>query len=316
MDTDPLPASELDRLVDASTDIDPFCSTSDWVLPAYATWGEGAVSFVSSGVAALALTQFRSREGARIMAGMDPLWGFACPAVGAEASDVADLTLSSLVGSRRHWHAVLLSGLQDGSPRSNALQGALGARFSLRQGPTMTRRIAALEGDWDAYLARRSSHFRRNLRQAQRRADKVGLHFETVIGGGPAVVARAASVERLSWKGQQGSGLSEAQFASFYERLAQRIAPASRLRAVFARHEGTDVGYILGAIRNRRYRGFQLSYHDGLAGLSIGNLLQAHQLRLLATEGIARYDLGMDMAYKLSWSDETMATYTLIVLPA
>ena len=178
----------------------------------------------------------------------------------------------------------------------------------------MTRRLATLDGDWEGYLQRRSAHFRRNLRQAERRAAAAGVEFEVVIAGGAAVIDRAVAVERNSWKGQQGSGLSEARFASFYTRIAERVTPATRFRAIFARLADVDVAYILGAVRGDRYRGFQLSYHDDLAAMSLGHLLQARQLQLLAQEGIGVYDLGMDMPYKLAWSDDALTTYTLVVL--
>lgn len=178
----------------------------------------------------------------------------------------------------------------------------------------MTRRVADLRDGSQEWLARRGPHFRRNLRRAARRAADQGLEVE-LVRGGPALVDRAVAVDRRSWKGATGSGLAEPAMARFYRALATRLGPAG-LRAGFARLDGADVGYILGAVRGDTYRGFQLGHDRAADHLSVGNLLQWHQIIALADEGVARYDLGMDMPYKLAWADDALAltTRALVVL--
>ena len=127
------------------------------------------------------------------------------------------------------------------------------------------------------------------------------------------LVQRAVAVERSSWKGREGSGLAEPSFAAFYLDMAERLAPSGRLRAGFARLDGRDVGFILGAVRSADYRGLQLAYAAAAAPLSLGNLLQLGQLERLAAEGIERYDLGQDMPYKAAWSDEVFVTETVVL---
>ncbi len=95
--------------------------------------------------------------------------------------------------------------------------------------------------------------------------------------------------------------------------MAARLTASGRLRAGFARAEGRDVGYILGAVRGRAYRGLQISFDEAWAAWSPGNVLQLAQMSALVAEGVTRYDLGMDMAYKRSWADEAVASETLIV---
>jgi CelD/BcsL family acetyltransferase involved in cellulose biosynthesis len=104
--------------------------------------------------------------------------------------------------------------------------------------------------------------------------------------------------------------------ARFYRALAVRFGPVGGLRGGFARLGGVDVGYILGAVRGDTYRGLQLAHDQAVAPLSVGNLLQWHQLVAVADEGVARYDLGMDMPYKVAWADERLAltTRTLVVV--
>jgi CelD/BcsL family acetyltransferase involved in cellulose biosynthesis len=96
--------------------------------------------------------------------------------------------------------------------------------------------------------------------------------------------------------------------------MARRLATSGRLRAGFARAGEQDVAYILGAVRGADYRGLQISFDEAWAPWSLGNLLQLAQMEALVEEGVTRYDLGMDMAYKRSWADEATASETLVVL--
>jgi CelD/BcsL family acetyltransferase involved in cellulose biosynthesis len=178
----------------------------------------------------------------------------------------------------------------------------------------MTRRLADLRQGLEAFLARRSPRFRRNLRQAERRWQTAGLDVELVYGGGAEVIDRCVAIEHRSWKGSEESGLTDAKFAAFYRALAERLEGERRLRVGFARHQGCDVGFILGAVREGRYRGLQLSYDQRFASCSVGNVLQLRQMAALVDEGVVDYDLGMDMAYKQSWADRALTTRTLVVV--
>ena len=81
------------------------------------------------------------------------------------------------------------------------------------------------------------------------------------------------------------------------------MTTAANGRVVFARAAERDVGFVFGGLAGALYRGQQFSYVEDLAALSLGNLLQQEQIRWLAEEGIARYDLGPLMEYKLHWAE-------------
>lgn len=324
----PLPAG-YDQLVDDSPDLDRFCSSGDWLVPAAATWSSmGTVVVEEPGVAALALGRTRLRWGAELWCGLDPVWGFACPVVGRDTDAAAALTARCLAEDGR-WAVTLLTGVVPGSARERSLVAALGDANVLLEGPSMTRRVADLDGAGtgstgtdepagttggvDAWFGRRSATFRRNLRRAERARVAAGVDVEVVRGGGAEVVERCVALESASWKGRGGSGLRDPVLAAFYRHLAERLAPSGRLRSAFARHEGRDVAYILGAVRHCTYRGLQLSYDDRYSALSLGNVLQLRQMVALAAEGIRTYDLGMDMPYKLHWADRAFTTRTIVV---
>jgi Acetyltransferase (GNAT) domain len=86
------------------------------------------------------------------------------------------------------------------------------------------------------------------------------------------------------------------------------------IRLRVARLNGADVGFILGGVINGRYRGFQLSFAQSVRTLSVGNLLQLHEIRSLCSEGLHTYDLGMDMEYKRAWSDSVFVTRPIIAV--
>ena len=231
------------------------------------------------------------------------------------AAEVSAALLADLLGRwPSRWRAAFITGLAPDSARERAVIDMLGTRYRLAEGAVMVRQVADLSGGIEAYLARRPRTFRRNLRQAQTRADGADLGYDIVSGGGPEVVERAREVERRSWKGADASGLLGGDMFAFYRRMAERLAGSGRLRSCFARIGGEDVGYILGAVRGGAYRGLQISYDQRWASLSIGNLLQLRQMQALEAEGIGRYDLGMDLAYKRLWADGEFTTRTVVAV--
>jgi Acetyltransferase (GNAT) domain len=86
------------------------------------------------------------------------------------------------------------------------------------------------------------------------------------------------------------------------------------VRLSIARLNGVDVGFILGGVIDNRYRGFQLSFIQSVRTLSVGNLLQWHEVLRLSQEGVHTYDLGMDMEYKRAWSESALVTRPIIAV--
>src|SRR5690606_24575420 len=95
--------------------------------------------------------------------------------------------------------------------------------------------------------------------------------------------------------------------------MNRRLVRRGCQRTIFAMHEGRDVGYVFGGVMGTSYRGLQFSYDQDYEQLSIGSLLQYHQITELCAQGCTSYDLGTDLAYKRRWSDGVMETLLLIV---
>jgi CelD/BcsL family acetyltransferase involved in cellulose biosynthesis len=86
-------------------------------------------------------------------------------------------------------------------------------------------------------------------------------------------------------------------------------------RAVFAQHEGRDIGFVMGGVDGVHYRGQQFSYLEEWAQFSVGNLLQWEQIQWLCAEGIARYDMGSVLEYKTHWAEIELQSQALVWRP-
>lgn len=303
---------DYDAHVAAAAGIDRFCSGSEWILSAREAWGEGEEAVVLEDEPGW-LAFLRGREQAEpvVMHGFEAMWGLASPLVGRDPAPLAAWAAGELAAQR--WNILLLHGLRDGSPLLRAVSDEFGRLGPVRPVGHARRQVASLRGGLGGFLRRRSAKLRSNLRSASRRARDAGVTFEPASEAADAV-ARAAAVELRSWKGAEGTGLASPDMRAFYEAMAARLRARRRLRAIFARKGGEDVGYILGGVRGGTYRGFQFSYDARFRSLSLGSLLQVEQIAELTSDGIEEYDLGVDLPYKRRWADATVDTTGLAIL--
>lgn len=186
------------------------------------------------------------------------------------------------------------------------------------KGPTTTRRVAALDGGLDGFLARRTAKFRKNLRRYERLVARTGLSFEwwnrsLTAAEGEQLFARLLAVEARGWKGSAGVGIDHGDMCTFYRELMALQGPAGAIRLGFARQDDSDQAYILGGVHRDTYRGYQFSFAAEHEALGLGNWMQLRAIEELCAEGVALYDLGSDMAYKQAWSDRPFETCALMV---
>ena len=310
-------ADDFDREVARTPAIDRFCSSSAWILAASSALMPPRASF-----------SFRGEHGYfAMMRGVHPAgfpyiepvelaWGLAAPLVGEDPRALIDEVVPVLAG-RRDWQLAILSGHTATGPQRKALEAAMPARWERRRGQPTIRHVASLDGGVDGFLSRRSRDLRKSLRKSLRAAGEAGLTFESVrapADGATQLYARIQAVETHSWKSQEGVGISEGPMRAFYAAMLPRLCALGQQRTIFARQQGRDVGYILGAVMSGEYRGLQFSYADDLSHLGIGGLMQYHQVVELCGEGVARYDLGTEMDYKRRWAEEIMETEMLVLV--
>ncbi len=341
--------ADVETAVDATPGIDPWCSGLDWQIPVTVGFAPNATRLLlttDDGQGFALLASYRDPSGSQILSGLEPLWGFGSPILGPDPGSIG-AALATALGPDPNsdridlpWQTMVLPGLppiprptkpipQDSpaNPTSSAgrtdaspghhtsLPLALSLSSLGRAGfaEGITRQLIDLDDGYDAWLQRRSPKFRRNLRRAERGAADAGL---TIVDGAddPDVFDRLLAIEQRSWKGQDGSGITGEAMTVMYRTMVDRLRARDRLLVHLAVLDGDDVGYILGGVRNRRYRGLQLSYTDDASDLSVGNVLQAHQLAELDRRDLADvYDLGMDFDYKRRWADRTETSVVLVV---
>lgn len=312
-------ALRFDRGVCTTPDIDSFCSSSLWGLPASHALMPPRTPWIYRGEDGwIAMMHGRHAEGWRYVEPLEAMWGLACPLIGHDP--VAMARQLAALGRERaaDWDVMLLSGLPMGSQLLAEVTQRMLARYEIFPGQSTTRHVASLAGGVDGFLARRTRNFRKSLRQALRSAEAEGICFESLTATEPAAALalyqRIMAIETRSWKGRAGVGVDAGSMHGFYRDMIQRMAPRGALRLVVARRADMDIAYVLGGVLGDTYRGLQFSFDAELSRLSLGNLCQYRQIVELCAEGIMYYDLGTGMEYKRRWAEITRDSVTLITV--
>jgi len=308
-------SAHYDQTVLETPDIDHFCSSSLWILPATRHLAAPATAcVVRSDGAYVTLARSRYGNGTAMLHPLEAMWALPSPLVGADPAASVALLIETLMEDAS-WNVALITGLRETSRLFRALVPELGRRFALSRGPVTRRYAAELEGGVEGFLRRRSSGFRKNLRKAERQSRARGVRFEIADYDEESSFERMLAVERKSWKGRRGVGIDTEPMCGFYREMNERLVERGWRRLVFATLEGEDVAYIFGGVFGDTYRGLQFSFDDRFGDLSLGNLCQLEEMRRLAAEGVQTYDLGTEVAYKKRWGDRIFSTSSLLVRP-
>lgn len=310
-------SAAYDAAVVASPLVDRFCTSTAWILPAWHAFASGSTPWILAHDTGWSALMLQDTVLGRTVLPLEASWGLASPVVGADPVAAADGLADALQADRTRWDAAYLAGLERGGPAFTRLVHRFGRRWRLGMGRPTVRCVASLDGGEDGWLSRRAARFRKNLRRAERRAAEAGLETSVVAPRTAEAAAHAwrriLAVEGTSWKSEEGHGIDEGPMRAFYAAMVPRLAARGALRVTFARLDGRDVGYVLGGVLADTYRGLQISFDQAHRLLAIGNLMQRATLRHLVAEGIARYDLGTEMAYKTSWAELRVETVPLVV---
>lgn len=317
-------AAAYDEAVLASAEIDHFCSSTHWVVPAHAAFHATHPAFVAPLDAGfMALSRGQTSGLGRFYAALEAMWGLACPLVGARQDELGTEAALALVAQRERWDVLWLGGIVRDGELFRALVRGLSRYAQLRLGPVTTRHQASLEGGFEAWLGRRSPLFRKRIRQTLRGIERANIELEwvdtrpgksAIAGDGAALFQRIHAIEQRSWKGMEGTGFVQGDMKAFYTRMVPSLVLAGRMRVLFARSGGEDIAFCFGGILGDTFRGLQNSFDDRFRELSLGNAMQAHTIAFLADEGVRYYDLGSEMDYKARWAEGGLQTITLIAV--
>ena len=312
-------SEDFDALVARTPDVDLYCSSSDWILPArsaFAPTAEPLVVSTEEGFIAL-MTGMTDNLGRTIMP-LEAAWGFACPFVSPHPAGLADTLFRLLHRTTLEWDVALLTGIRPGCRLLMQIIRRFQGWYRVGIGPSAKRRVASLEGGYEGFLGRRSAKFRANLRRARRAAERSGVTYEyhrsfATEAQVERFYQRILAIEGQSWKGRLQQGIDREPIETFYRLMIQRLARRGALCGVFATHQGQDMAYVFGGLFERIYRGLQVSYDDRFTRDSPGNLVQAEIIEQLSGEGVLAYDLGSELSYKDRWAEEGLETITCVL---
>ena len=312
-------AEAFDADVCLTPEIDRFCSSALWVLPARAAFHAQSPPLVlrsSAGTALLAAGKAASLG--RYLAAGEAMWGLACPLIAPTPEVLAAHFAQAMRLLAPTWDVLWIGGVLRGGRMFRSLVPALSGFAELRLGPVTKRWTATLDGGFDGWFARRSPKFRTNARRDLRKAQEAGVVI-TPLDAPPgmpsdpaALYARIQDIEARSWKGELGSGFVAGDMRAFYAKMLPRLIARGALRALVAQKDGVDIAFIFGGVLGGTYRGLQVSFDNRYRELALGNVMQLEMIRRLADEGLHTYDLGSDMDYKARWSEPGLETTTVI----
>lgn len=314
------PDSLLNRLARTSDLADPMCSRSEWLLAYHSVFAPQRTMLLRSfDKSVLILAHVVHPLIGPLLEPMESHWFFPNPLLGPDSVHLLEALLQE-PEARRMRPSLAISGLQWGSPQFVQLTQLLKRHYEIGFLEPTLFRSASLEGGAEGFLSRRSGKFRGNLRKALQKAAAAGIEFVRCPpcpsdDAALDVYARMLAVEESSWKGRQQCGISQEPFRSFYGDVFRRMSRNGAARAIFARRDGVDVGFVMGGVDGMHYRGQQFSFVTEVAQLSIGNLLQWKQIEWLCEEEIARYDMGSVLDYKLHWTELELKSHTLVWRP-
>lgn len=314
-------ADAFDEEVAACNEIDQFCSSSFWVLPAAIELMPPRSAAITRGPDGwLAFMRGEHPGSGRYLEPLESSWGLACPLIGRDTSNLVKWFADVLERTRQQWDLTLLAGVPTGSLLLMNLAHHLGKRFRVLRHAQSARHLASLVGGIEGFLGRRSGNFRRSLQRSQARARTEGIVFEHHqphdVEQALGLFARVQAVESTSWKGRDEVGIATGAFGAFYRNMVPRLTRRQALHVLFARHDGKDVAFLLGGLFGDTFRGLQASFNEAYRTAGLGNLCQIEMLRRLPAD-VQFYDLGSaGLDYKARWAERTVTSEVLVVLAA
>ena len=172
--------------------------------------------------------------------------------------------------------------------------------------------IIRLEGDWEAYLASRPRHLRRELARKRKRLEtEWDAKWVSVAdsAGAERAMTDVLRIERSSWKDREGTSLvSEPGASAFYARIARNCAARGWLRLELLYLDGEPVAHILGVAHRGTCYALKTSYDEAYRAWSPGIVLFQHAIRKAFEDGLHTFDfLGDDSRWKTELANDQRA---------
>lgn len=212
------------------------------------------------------------------------------PALQAEPALPAALLLDNVDGAAAWWARI----------------GEAGGLRMAERGRTIGP-YAALDGDYAAYLGRRSSSFRKRQRRVENRiAREASIEMRRLDGDEvEAGIATLFDLHDRRWEGRAASSLASPTARAFHVDFARAASARGWLRLWLFEDAGKPVAAFYGWRVGDRYAYYQSGLDPEYGRLSIGQFMHARVIESAIAEGAAEYDMLLgDEGYKASFTDE------------
>lgn len=188
---------------------------------------------------------------------------------------------------------------------------------ALREGH---RSIIDLRRGWEGVEERLSKNFRRNLRKAENKLERLdGVRHETAVVATDVDAAfdRLVEVEARSWKGEVGTSLADdAGSRRFWRDVLLACAPRGEAIVQVLVAEGVDVAAQLCLHIDDTLHVLKVAYDSEHGRLAPGNILLCRAMQGLCVDRDIRW---MSLVTGLDWHDkwqpEELRTFRLLLLP-
>jgi CelD/BcsL family acetyltransferase involved in cellulose biosynthesis len=200
---------------------------------------------------------------------------------------------------------ICLNGFHPASRRLASLQQAANRHRLAMQMEDHAFAVVDLHGGYEAYRARLSGHYRRNLQQ---KANKIAAAGFTVDGvqlqqGRDTIetaIQRMIAINEASYK-LAGQRLADCH-RNFLADVARRFNARGCLSLPILTIGGRDAAFILGVVERGCFYDITLAYDESFAKVSPGAFLMQEALRQLAALGVVRVVSHGAHDYKKHWS--------------
>jgi CelD/BcsL family acetyltransferase involved in cellulose biosynthesis len=225
--------------------------------------------------------------------------------VGDDDAEAIAALLDSLASSGAKFDVICLDGFDPASHHLVALRNAAARHRLAMQMEDHAFAVVDLREGYEAYRARLSSHYRRNLNQKARKIGATGFTIEGVqltqgLETLEACISRMIGINEASYK-LEGQRLADSH-RRFLTEVVRRFGARGMLSLPILSIDGKDVAFILGVVERGCFYDITLAYDESFARLSPGAFLMQQELQYLAAAGVHTLVSHGAHEYKKHWS--------------
>jgi CelD/BcsL family acetyltransferase involved in cellulose biosynthesis len=219
--------------------------------------------------------------------------------------ELVGVWIDALARERVRFDVICLNGFTPASPQLASLQQAAARHGLTMQMEDHAFALVDLRDGYEAYKARLSGHYRRNL---QHKANKIGAAGFTVEGVQlhqgrdtlETAVPRMIAINEASYK-LGGQRLADCH-RGFLGEVARRFNARGCLSLPILTIGGRDAAFILGVVERGCFYDITLAYDESFAKVSPGAFLMQKALQQLAGLGVVTVVSHGAHDYKRHWS--------------